>query len=182
MNARNCARRVVENFYEKSPINRCGLLPAMVKHNRDGSLDVYRQARSPDLDRESGCLMPFNGRLCGECSNANWFTSLCDARRKIETWRQGYNEQRPPHLHYVRAHSAGGKQCRLNELHAHAPFFARGHQHPTSKPRPLSTMMGSGSPSSRKITGFGQVSERLGRKALSRELGFTKKPEVRGIG
>ena len=27
--------------------------------------------------------------------NANWFTSLSDARRKIETWRRDYNEQRP---------------------------------------------------------------------------------------
>jgi putative transposase len=37
----------------------------------------------------------FNGRLRDECLNANWFTSLRDARRKIETWRQDYNEQRP---------------------------------------------------------------------------------------
>lgn len=37
----------------------------------------------------------FNGRLRDECLNANWFTSLSDARRKIETWRQDYNQQRP---------------------------------------------------------------------------------------
>jgi transposase InsO family protein len=37
----------------------------------------------------------FKGRLRDECLNANWFTSLSDARRKIETWRQDYNEQRP---------------------------------------------------------------------------------------
>lgn len=37
----------------------------------------------------------FNGRLRDECLNANWFTSLRDARRKIEMWRQDYNEQRP---------------------------------------------------------------------------------------
>src|SRR5215831_1337784 len=30
-----------------------------------------------------------------ECLNANWFTSLSDARRKIETWQQDYNQQRP---------------------------------------------------------------------------------------
>jgi len=36
-----------------------------------------------------------NGRLRDECLNANWFTSLSDARRKIETWRQDYNQQRP---------------------------------------------------------------------------------------
>ena len=37
----------------------------------------------------------FNGRLREECLNANWFTSLSDARRKIEDWRQDYNQQRP---------------------------------------------------------------------------------------
>jgi transposase InsO family protein len=34
-------------------------------------------------------------RLRDECLNANWFTSLNDARRKIEEWRQDYNQQRP---------------------------------------------------------------------------------------
>jgi len=37
----------------------------------------------------------FNGRLRDECLNANWFTRLSDARRKIEEWRQDYNQQRP---------------------------------------------------------------------------------------
>jgi putative transposase len=37
----------------------------------------------------------FNGRLRDECLNANWFTSLRDARRKVETWRLDYNQQRP---------------------------------------------------------------------------------------
>ena len=37
----------------------------------------------------------FNGRLRDECLNANWFTSLSDARHKIESWRQDYNQQRP---------------------------------------------------------------------------------------
>ena len=37
----------------------------------------------------------FNGRLRDECLNTNWFTRLSDARRKIETLRQDYNQQRP---------------------------------------------------------------------------------------
>src|SRR3989441_10439710 len=41
------------------------------------------------------CRQSFNGRLRDECLNANWFTSLSDARRKIEAWRQDYNQQRP---------------------------------------------------------------------------------------
>jgi hypothetical protein len=31
----------------------------------------------------------FNGRLRDECLNANWFTRLSDARKKIEAWRLG---------------------------------------------------------------------------------------------
>jgi hypothetical protein len=45
-----------ENFYETNPINRYGLLPAMVKYNPDGSLDVCLQARSPGADKESNWL------------------------------------------------------------------------------------------------------------------------------
>ena len=31
----------------------------------------------------------FNGRLRGECLNANWFDTLDDARSLIESWRTG---------------------------------------------------------------------------------------------
>jgi hypothetical protein len=34
----------------------------------------------------------FNGRLRDECLNANWFTSLNDARRTVEEWRHDYNQ------------------------------------------------------------------------------------------
>lgn len=37
----------------------------------------------------------FNGRFREECLNAHWFLSLEDARRKIEVWREYYNEARP---------------------------------------------------------------------------------------
>lgn len=37
----------------------------------------------------------FNGRLRDECLNLHWFLSLADARRTIESWRQGYNAARP---------------------------------------------------------------------------------------
>jgi putative transposase len=36
-----------------------------------------------------------NARLRDECLNANVFTSLADARRRIEAWRIDCNEQRP---------------------------------------------------------------------------------------
>ena len=44
---------------------------------------------------QNGHVESFNGRLRDECLNAHWFTTLADARAKIEAWRQDYNEQRP---------------------------------------------------------------------------------------
>jgi putative transposase len=49
----------------------------------------------PGKPVQNAYVESFNGRLRDECLNANWFTSLSDARRKIETWRQDYNQQRP---------------------------------------------------------------------------------------
>jgi putative transposase len=49
----------------------------------------------PGKPAQNAYIESFNGRLRDECLNANWFTSLSDARRKIENWRQDYNQQRP---------------------------------------------------------------------------------------
>jgi putative transposase len=49
----------------------------------------------PGKPAQNAFAESFNGRLRDECLNANWFTSLSDAPRKIETWRKDYNEQRP---------------------------------------------------------------------------------------
>ena len=37
----------------------------------------------------------FKGKFREECLNENWFTSLEDAKRIIEAWRQDYNQVRP---------------------------------------------------------------------------------------
>jgi transposase InsO family protein len=42
----------------------------------------------PDKPVQNTNAESFNGRLRDECLNANWFTSLSDARQKIESWRQ----------------------------------------------------------------------------------------------
>jgi len=49
----------------------------------------------PGKPVQNAYVESFNGRLRDECLNANWFTSLGDARRKIESWRLDYNQQRP---------------------------------------------------------------------------------------
>ena len=49
----------------------------------------------PGRPMQNGHVESFNGRLRDECLNPNWFTSLSDARRKVESWRLDYNLQRP---------------------------------------------------------------------------------------
>jgi hypothetical protein len=55
-----------ENFYVRNPIERYAITGQMpLKYNSDGSLDVYIQAKSPGIDKESNWLpsppsLPFN--------------------------------------------------------------------------------------------------------------------------
>lgn len=49
----------------------------------------------PGKPTENAYVESFNGRFRDECLNENWFTTLGDARQKIEEWRQDYNHQRP---------------------------------------------------------------------------------------
>jgi putative transposase len=49
----------------------------------------------PSNPVQNAYIESFNGRLRDECLNANWFTSVSDAWRKIGTWRQDYNQQVP---------------------------------------------------------------------------------------
>jgi DNA replication protein DnaC len=50
---------------------------------------------TPGKPTENGHIESFNGKFRDECLNENWFISLDDARRKIETYRVDYNEVRP---------------------------------------------------------------------------------------
>src|SRR6266705_5350348 len=81
-------------------------LPAIVLDNgpefRSRALAAWSEERGvrlefiqPGKPVQNAYVESFNGRLRDECLNANWFTSLSDARRKIEAWRQDYNQQRP---------------------------------------------------------------------------------------
>jgi putative transposase len=83
-----------------------GLPEAIVLDNgpefRGRALAAWSEARGvrlefiqPGKPVQNAYAESFNGRLRDECLNANWFTSLPDARRKIENWWQDYNQQRP---------------------------------------------------------------------------------------
>ncbi len=65
-------------------------LDAWAYHN-NVKLDFSRPGKPTD----NAFIESFNGRLRQECLNQNWFTSLDDARRLIEAWREEYNHERP---------------------------------------------------------------------------------------
>ena len=50
---------------------------------------------APGRPMQNGHIESFNGRFRDECLNASWFTTLADAKRKIEAWREDYNTARP---------------------------------------------------------------------------------------
>lgn len=49
----------------------------------------------PGKPVQNAFVESFNGKFRDECLSANWFTSLSDARQRIEAWRQDYNSVRP---------------------------------------------------------------------------------------
>ena len=95
----------VRRVLERMAIER-GLPEAIVVDNgpefRGRALAAWSEERGvrlefiqPGKPVQNAYIESFNGRLRDECLNANWFTSLSDARLKIENWRKDYNEQRP---------------------------------------------------------------------------------------
>jgi putative transposase len=94
-------RRVLDRI-----VSERGLPEAIVLDNgpefRGRALAAWSEERGvrlefiqPGKPAQNAFAESFNGRLRDECLNANWFTSLSDARRKIEDWRQDYNQERP---------------------------------------------------------------------------------------
>lgn len=49
----------------------------------------------PGKPMQNGHAESFNGIFRHECLDANWFTSLMDAKLRIEAWRNEYNTERP---------------------------------------------------------------------------------------
>jgi putative transposase len=49
----------------------------------------------PGKPTDNAFMESFNGTFRSECLNAHWFSTLAEAKRLIEAWRQEYNESRP---------------------------------------------------------------------------------------
>ncbi len=77
-------------------------------YERGVEIDFSRPGKPTDNAKNES----FNGRLRDECLNAHWFLSLEDAKRKIETWRQYYNEVRPHWALQWMTPAEFARQCR----------------------------------------------------------------------
>jgi putative transposase len=87
----------------------CGKLgyPATIRVDQGSEfisreLDLWAYMHGVELDfsrpgkpTDNAFIESLNGKFRAECLNAHWFMSLEDARRKMETWRREYNEERP---------------------------------------------------------------------------------------
>lgn len=82
----------------------------------------------PGKPTENAYVESFNGKFRDECLNENWFTTLADARQKIEQWRKDYNQARP--------HSALGYRT-PNEFRIEAALASP----PPATPAPASVML-----------------------------------------
>jgi putative transposase len=49
----------------------------------------------PGRPVQNAYVESFHGKLRDECLNASWFGNLFEARAKIGTWKEEYNEERP---------------------------------------------------------------------------------------
>jgi putative transposase len=56
---------------------------------------VHLRFIAPGKPQQNGFVESFNGKLRDECLNEHWFTTLYDAREKVEAWRMEYNRERP---------------------------------------------------------------------------------------
>lgn len=69
----------------------CGRAMLSWAHDRNIKLFLIE----PGKPNQNAYIESFNGRLCDECLNEHWFTSLAQAQVIIESWRRRYNEERP---------------------------------------------------------------------------------------
>ena len=56
---------------------------------------VVMEFSRPGKPTDNAFIESFNGSLRDECLNLHWFDDLTDAQKKLQAWRQEYNESRP---------------------------------------------------------------------------------------
>jgi putative transposase len=90
----------------------------------------------PGRPMQNGHVESFNGRFRDECLNHNWFTTLADAKEKIEWWRMEYNGERPHSSLAYRTPEEFAKACseltnRMAPIPPEPPVAGEGSQNGT---------------------------------------------------
>ena len=87
----------------------------------------------PGRPMQNGHVESFHGRLRDECLNANWFRTLKDLRRTLDSWRQEYNCERPHSslayrtpAEFSRALGYGDVESKQRFPHPHSPDYDDG--------------------------------------------------------
>lgn len=82
----------------------------------------------PGRPMQNGQVESFHGRLRDECLNANWFRTLNDVRRTLDSWCQEYNCERPHSslayrtpAEFSRTLGHGDVESKLRFPHPHSP-------------------------------------------------------------
>lgn len=75
---------------DNGPEFRCKVLEVWAQKE---SIELY--FIDPGKPNQNSRIESFNSRFRAECLDQEWFLSLAEARRIIETWRQRYNSERP---------------------------------------------------------------------------------------
>ena len=57
---------------------------------------VTMEFSRPGKPTDNAPIESFNGSFRNECLDTHWFSTLDEAKDRIEAWRQEYNESRPP--------------------------------------------------------------------------------------
>jgi putative transposase len=70
----------------------------------------------PGKPTQNAYVESFNGKFRDECLNEHWFTSLADAQRQIEVWRDDYNRVRPHSSLDLTPEQYGQRQAGLRAL------------------------------------------------------------------
>ena len=120
----------------------------------------------PGKPMQNGHVESFNGRFRDECLNHNWFTTLADAKEKIERWRMEYNGERPHSSLAYRTPEEFAKAC--SELTNRMGF-------PIPPVRPSQE---SGSQNGTRGQGFADAAP--GRRVLDRSVPFCKQDSATG--
>jgi putative transposase len=69
---------------------------------------VQLQFSRPGKPTDNAMIETFNAKVRAECLNQNWFESLDEAQKVLESWREQYNQERP--------HRALGEQTPAEHL------------------------------------------------------------------